>query len=289
MRSRYVKMFIPMVLTIWITIYGGCTKKDSASYLKDFENELSLLQSDLLHSIPKAIEYYKVNISKLPVEQRDSSFLLFTNYYYKVKYKLNDSLMFDLDLLNKLSDNSFKRDSVVRGFKELVKGSGFILSQSEGYFYVEEAPNFLTKNFAKYLSPAFSEYLNYRSRELSEGFADDAALVITFKKVAKRILTWNDYLKKYPHSYYSLQINNIQENYIDALLGKFDNAPIFDDRGKLKNEVKSTYKFLVGQKDSSELKDYFSFLYNKLEQSDFTKTNEIEDIINSRQQFYKDK
>ncbi|MDP2301133.1 MAG: hypothetical protein Q8N03_01755 [Ignavibacteria bacterium] len=279
---RLTNKLLIILSVMTITLSSGCSDKKTIYELSSYQNYFDSLKIDLVHSIPSAANYYLKNIKSLSVEKRDSAFFIFTHYYYKVKFKLNDSLMYDLDLLNKLENKAFNKDSVVTGFKKIVSESGFKLNQSEGYYYVEESPNYLYSKFGKYVSPAISEYLSIRKKELNEGFAQDAALMISFKSITQRILTWQDYLIKFPDSYYSSQVNSYTNMYINALLGGLDNSPIFDENRLLLPEVKKAYDYFIQKSDSTENFLLINDLYKKLEKNSFKVNDEILDLINSR-------
>ncbi len=233
-----------MLCLITILLVSGCREDKVENELSSYEYYLDSLNFDIVHSIPAAVKYYQVRIRTLPIEKRDSAFFVFNQFYYKVKFKLNDSLMYDLDLLNKLSDKAFNKDSIATGFKKIIKENGFKLFQSEGYFYVEESPDFLYSRFGKYVSPSISEYLKFRRNELKEGFAEDAVLMIPMLKVAQRIINWEKYLIKFPNSFYAEQVNSYLGMYVNALLGGLDNSPIFDENKKLIPEIKKLTNIL---------------------------------------------
>jgi hypothetical protein len=273
---------LPIVLTIILST--GCTNRVEDDALSSYQKYLDSLKVDIVHSIPPATKYYLDNFKTLAAEQRDSAFFIFTQFYYKVKFKLNDSLMYDLNLLNKLSDEAFSRDSIVTGFKKIVKEGGFKIYQSEGYYYIEESPDYLYSKFGKYVSAAISEYLSYRRKELNEGFTEDAVLMIPFVKIAKRIIYWEKYLRKFPNSYYLEQVNSYIGIYLNALLGGLDNSPIFDEKGNLIPEAKKTYEYFIQKSDSTKNFLFINDVYLKLEKNSFKQNNEILDAINNHRE-----
>lgn len=108
----------------------------------------------------------------------------------------------------------------------------------EGYVQIATVPDFYYKLFSNYVSKDYKEYLYLKSEENKELYSADAGLAISFKELGERIISWENFIEKYPNS---TLLEGVKEEYkayqLDYLVG-MDNTPTMD---KWSSEEKYIY------------------------------------------------
>lgn len=162
---------------------------DAASQveLTRYKEALSVLDTADLDSVQEGLQLIGARLEGASADDRDAAFLAFREFFYDVEQDQNreerpDGVEFEENFLKTLEKN------------------GFRLVGSEGFWYVDEHPDFLHKKFGELVSEPIGELLRIRVEEIDEGTFDDAALVVSFKNIADRVRTWDRYLSKYPDS-----------------------------------------------------------------------------------------
>ena len=70
------------------------------------------------------------------------------------------------------------------------------------------------------LNDDYKEYLKITSKENEEHYVADSGLCITLEELGDRIVTWENFLEKYPNSKLNDKVNNICNSYRrDYILG----------------------------------------------------------------------
>ncbi|MCX5858916.1 MAG: hypothetical protein NT056_03305 [Proteobacteria bacterium] len=143
---------------------------------------------------------------------------------------------------------------------------GWTLKESERMFYVGESGGWFENKFAKILTQPYREYFNLRSKEINEGFSEDAGLLISWEQLRNRIIKWESFLLRYSDFVENLGIKEYQDIYIRTYLSGIDNSTIENDGGVLLKEVKNSYEnFLKENKNSKYfniVKDCYGMLKN---------------------------
>ena len=83
---------------------------------------------------------------------------------------------------------------------------------ARGSYIIREVPDFYTDDY--------KEYLKITSKENEEHYVADSGLCITLEELGDRIVTWENFLEKYPNSKLNDKVNNICNSYRrDYILG----------------------------------------------------------------------
>jgi len=171
-------------------------------------------------------------------------------------------------------------DEATKQIKNRLSGYGMMLSTADGEFYLEPDNNYLIRNFANRISPAYQEYLNVAANEQKEKFADDATILIPIDSLANRIRVWEDFIENYP-SFISLgKAQDFYSQYLEAYLSGTDNSKAFDPASnKLKDELKRSFERYIdqnsGKKSAMIVKDY----YDLLKSSRFLYSEKVDSFI----------
>ena len=91
---------------------------------------------------------------------------------------------------------------------------------ARGTCIIKEVPDFYYKTFKDYVTDDYKEYLKITSNENEEHYVADSGLCITLEELGDRIVTWENFLEKYPNSKLNDKVNNICNSYRrDYILG----------------------------------------------------------------------
>jgi hypothetical protein len=251
----------------------------------EYARALNGLDKANIESIPRAIASYKRFARKFSIDQRDSAFCLFREFYYEVLGNKTKSFDEDTALNRKLTEGfafiDSKPDAKTENTVKFWEKNGAQLLFSEGMPYVDEPADFLLKKFSSFVSIPMKTFLRLRASELSEGFSEDAGLLIPFSEVANRVILWEKFNNNYPNfimkdisvSYYRL--------YLQTLLTGMDNSPVFEDygNGKLDENIRKLYKQFIKSHPKSRSAFIVSGYLKILKKNSYKWSEEADDFL----------
>jgi hypothetical protein len=225
---------------------------------EEYSQALDMLEKKDLKSIDIAIRLFQH--AKTDSLSRDSMMVGFNDFLSSVASSYlenNDSLQG-----RKGIDIS---DEATRKIKERLAGYGMNLSTSEGEFYLEPSNNYLLHHFGEKISPAYREFLTLSSTEQEQKFADDGTILIPADSIGKRIVTWENFMEKYPYFVSIGKVQDLYAQYMEAYLSGTDNSKVFDPTSnKLKDDLRQSFEAYIaqnpGKKSTSIIKGYFDLL-----------------------------
>jgi hypothetical protein len=225
---------------------------------EDYNQALDMLEKKDLKSIDIAIRLFQH--AKTDSLSRDSMMVGFNDFLSSVASSYlenNDSLQG-----RKGIDIS---DEATRKIKERLAGYGMNLSTSEGEFYLEPDNDYLIQHFGEKISPAYLEFLTISSTEQKQKFADDGTILIPADSIGKRIVTWENFMEKYPYFVSIGKVQDLYAQYMEAYLSGTDNSKVFDPTSnKLKDDLRQSFEAYIaqnpGKKSTSIIKGYFDLL-----------------------------
>ncbi|MDC7956016.1 hypothetical protein PKF05_09275, partial [Fusobacterium simiae] len=89
-----------------------------------------------------------------------------------------------------------------------------------GHVSIREVSDFYYKIFKDYVTDDYREYLKITAKENEEVYESESGLAITLEELGDRIVTWENFLEKYPNSKLNDKVNNICNSYRrDYVLG----------------------------------------------------------------------
>jgi hypothetical protein len=183
--------------------------------------------------------------------------------------------------VKKVNDKQ-NEDPMVKEFKSSLDNNGLRLSITEGSYYIDEKPDFLINNFKSYVSSGVYEFMNIRSQELQQGFSENAKLLITFPQLGDRIVTWQNYLNKYPSSPLLAEAKFSFHLYLNTFLTGLDNSPIAID-DILLPEMKPVYLDFIDKNKDTESGKIVGKFYNILSKDNFHFTEDLDDFYQENQ------
>ena len=149
------------------------------------ENKKSVIERLKISTPEEANEIYNdyLKISQLIIENINTEHLDFLNNIYNEdsEYYFTEK---DWETANKFLNNY---DLEI-----------FDLAETE--VRIMEVPNYYYNIFKDYVTDDYREYLEITYKENEEPYFTDGSILVSYDKIANRLLTWENFLKKYPNS-----------------------------------------------------------------------------------------
>jgi hypothetical protein len=250
-----------------------------AGHLKEFRTFTQSLTKFDLYTISTTANYLTEFLPKANQTDRDSTFLYFLRTFYRVVNNLTDSLNIKYPAtIKKLEEG--KVDAETQNFKEYLGLFGAGLFMTEGMFYVDVEPDYFLGIFGKQVSKGLNDYLIQRKQELTEGFSEDAGLMITFDQVYERVLKWEKLITENPNFIMVDNSHQFYETYLETLLTGMDNSRVFDfENEKLIPAVKKLYESVIMSGPNTKSTEIIKGYYNLLAESDFKYSTKVDEYL----------
>ena len=282
-----IKIFI---ISIIITqLLSSCTS-DKISAPVNADSISGLKNLTPVDSIPtervdtSVLFIYKKRIESLPVEEAESSikalaiakelFLLsstsindsvlyvYLNFQHLNILAVNEKFFLQYNIENNIFDQDYL-DSI--GNEMQLKEHALLVRFAEGTPYLIPDLEYTINSFGDRISLASQEYLKQLKIEFEEPYSDDGGIIITMKELGSRTVFWDDFVTKYPTSFFSGEAKQQFNEYKLTLLKGLDNTPAFgfEDK-KISKEFLDTYNFIIKNSPNTEtaalLKEYLVVL-----------------------------
>ena len=144
---------------------------------------------------------------------------------------------------------------------------GWVIDETEGSYFVRESGDWFTATFREIMPQAWKDFYRLRSNELKERFTEDAALTISWRRLAQRIGEWDLFVKRYPRFPEHAEIEFYLSIYIRIFLNGLDNSSFSNHTGTLSDEVKWAYEYFLKQYPGSRyhklVKGYYKYLKDR--------------------------
>jgi len=217
-------LFIIFIIAIFVT--GGIhgykkivaderEKKIIQMFNKDIldnfvENKKSVIERLKISTPEEANEIYNdyLKISQLIIENINTEHLDFLNNIY-----------------NKDSEYYFTEKDWETANKFLNNYDLEIFDLAETEVRIMEVPNYYYNIFKDYVTDDYREYLEITYKENEEPYFTDGSILVPYDKIADRLLTWENFLKKYPNSDLAEIANEKCNTYRRIYILGSDNAP----------------------------------------------------------------
>ena len=159
----------------------------------------------------------------------------------------------------------------------------------EGMVTIRELPHLYYDVFKDYVTEDYKEYLKIWAKDDEELYQADAGLMISFEELGERIITWENFLNKFPNSTLKQRVidllNSYREDYIlgmdntPTIDGGYDNIPITIDE-----DVKKEYDRFIKKYPNSPTVELIKYFFENY------KSENIYELIKSKifEKFEKD-
>ncbi|MEJ6456833.1 tetratricopeptide repeat protein [Fusobacterium nucleatum] len=284
-----MKKILIIIFTIAIFVTGGVF-----GYKKIVSDErekkiIQMFNKDILNSF---VENKKSVIERLKTSNKEEADKIYNEYLETNQLIIENINIEHLDFLNNIynkdSEYYFTEKDWKTANKFLNNYDLEIFDLAETEVRIIEVPNYYYNIFKDYVTDDYREYLEITSKENEEPYFTDGSILVSYDKIADRLLTWENFLKKYPNSDLAEKANEECNTYRRIyILGSY-NSPTREggwENSELfyipENNLKEFNRFIEKYPDSPtvELINYYLENY---------KNKDIEALLNEKidKEFY---
>ena len=196
-----MKKILIIIFTIAIFVTGGIFgyKKIVAD-----EREKKIIQMFNKDILDNFVENKKSVIERLKISTPEEADKIY-NDYLKISQLIIENINTEhLDFLNNIynedSEYYFTEKDWETANKFLNNYDLEIFDLAETEVRIMEVPNYYYNIFKDYVTDDYREYLEITYKENEEPYFTDGSILVPYDKIADRLLTWENFLKKYPNS-----------------------------------------------------------------------------------------
>ena len=284
-----MKKILIIIFTIAIFVTGGIF-----GYKKIVSDErekkiIQMFNKDVLNSF---VENKKSVIERLKTSNKEEADKIYNEYL-----ETNQLIMTNINedhsellnnIYNKDSEYYFTEKDWKTANKFLNNYDLEIFDLAETEVSIIEVPNYYYNIFKDYVTDDYREYLEITSKENEELYYTDGSILVSYNKIADGLLTWENFLKKYPNSDLAEKANEECNTYRRIyILGSY-NSPTREggwENSELfyipENNLKEFNRFIEKYPDSPTVELIKYYLENY-------KNKDVETLLNEKidKEFY---
>ena len=284
-----MKKILIIIFTIAIFVTGGIF-----GYKKIVSDErekkiIHMFNKDVLNSF---VENKKSVIERLKTSNKEEADKIYNEYLETNQLILENINTEHLDFLNNIynkdSEYYFTEKDWKTANKFLNNYDLEIFDLAETEVRIIEVPNYYYDIFKDYVTDDYREYLEITSKENEELYYTDGSILVSYNKIADGLLTWENFLKKYPNSDLAEKANEECNTYRRIyILGSY-NSPTREggwENSELfyipENNLKEFNRFIEKYPDSPTVELIKYYLENY-------KNKDVETLLNEKidKEFY---
>ena len=284
-----MKKILIIIFTIAIFVTGGIF-----GYKKIVSDErekkiIQMFNKDILNNF---VENKKSVIERLKTSNKEEADKIYNEYLETNQLILENINTEHLDFLNNIynkdSEYYFTEKDWKTANKFLNNYDLEIFDLAETEVSIIEVPNYYYNIFKDYVTDDYREYLEITSKENEELYYTDGSILVSYNKIADGLLTWENFLKKYPNSDLAEKANEECNTYRRIyILGSY-NSPTREggwENSELfyipENNLKEFNRFIEKYPDSPTVELIKYYLENY-------KNKDIETLLNEKidKEFY---
>lgn len=220
-----MKKILLILFTVAIFVIGGIFGYKKILSIEKENKIIQLFNKDSLENFSKNKNEMLEKLKTLNKEEADELY----EQYLESNNTILENLNIEHDKLLSGGINSIHNKGTAENFTdEEWKIANKFLNRydlelwylARGTCIIKEVPDFYYKTFKDYVTDDYKEYLKITSKENEEHYVADSGLCITLEELGDRIVTWENFLEKYPNSKLNDKVNNICNSYRrDYILG----------------------------------------------------------------------
>jgi len=196
-----MKKFLIIIFTIAIFLTGGIF---GYKKIVSDEREKKIIQMFNKDILDNFVENKKSVIERLKTSNPEEADKIY-NDYLKISQLIIENINTEhLDFLNNIynkdSEYYFTEKDWKTANKFLNNYDLEIFDLAETEVKIIEVPNYYYNIFKDYVTDDYREYLEITYKENEEPYFTDGSILVPYDKIADRLLTWENFLKKYPNS-----------------------------------------------------------------------------------------
>ena len=218
-----MKKILLILFTVAIFIIGGIFGYKKILSIEKENKIIQLFNKDSLENFSKNKNEMLEKLKTLNKEEADELYEQYLESNNTILENLNiehDKLLSGGIYNNEDTSENFTDEEWKIANKFLNKYDLELWYLARGTCIIKEVPDFYYKTFKDYVTDDYKEYLKIASKENEEHYVADSGLCITLEELGDRIVTWENFLEKYPNSKLNDKVNNICNSYRrDYILG----------------------------------------------------------------------
>ena len=280
-------LFIIFIIAIFVT--GGILGYKKIVADEREKKIIKMFNKDVLNNFT---ENKKSVIERLKISTPEEANEIY-NDYLKISQLIIENINTEhLDFLNNIynedSEYYFTEKDWKTANKFLNNYDLEIFDLAETEVSIIEVPNYYYNIFKDYVTDDYREYLEITSKENEELYYTDGSILVSYNKIADGLLTWENFLKKYPNSDLAEKANEECNTYRRIyILGSY-NSPTREggwENSELfyipENNLKEFNRFIEKYPDSPTVELIKYYLENY-------KNKDIETLLNEKidKEFY---
>jgi len=240
---------------------------------EDYRKVLEMLDKGDLASLDAA----KMLIKNSTTDSltRDSMFVDYIDFYHSVAgsyLENNENIIGNIE--NPPSTEAIDQ------LKSNLASYGFLLSQSKGTFYLEPQTEYLLQNFGAILSLAYRDYLTIGSKEQKSGFGKDQDYRIPSDSLIARIITWENFMVRYPKFISILMAEDQYAKYMSAFLAGTNETKVFNsETNLLSDSSKLSFESLILKNPESKSAEVVKAYLELLKTTNFNYTDKVDSFL----------
>ncbi len=223
------RLALMWVLTFLLLPGNLARAEDKTDPVAEYKTFLASLPKDDPASVTKAVDQYRAAIVPLDMDRHVKAFLDFLDLYDDICAALNKSLS-----QNQMKDAEETRKLQNAGLEAADDGYGQL--------YVRGIPEHIPGQFSLYLPKSIQRYLGLRAVESREGWAPDAALYISYARIAERTANWDRYVTDFPNSIFRKDAVLLRAVCLFLLLFGVNNTPLDARTEDKQNNIRVVYE-----------------------------------------------
>ena len=196
-----MKKFLIIIFTIAIFLTGGIFGYKKILSIEKENKIIQLFNKDSLENFSKNKKSVIERLKTSNPEEADKIY----NDYLKISQLIIENINTEhLDFLNNIYNEDSEYYFTEKDWKTVNKFLNnydlkiFDLAETE--VRIMEVPNYYYNIFKDYVTDDYREYLEITYKENKEPYYTDGSILVPYDKIADRLLTWENFLKKYPNS-----------------------------------------------------------------------------------------
>ena len=218
-----MKKILLILFTVAIFVIGGIFGYKKILSIEKENKIIQLFNKDSLENFSKNKNEILEKLKTLNKEEADELYEQYLESNNTILENLNiehDKLLSGGIYNNEDTSENFTDEEWKIANKFLNKYDLELWYLARGTCIIKEVPDFYYKTFKDYVTDDYKEYLKITSKENEEHYVADSGLCITLEELGDRIVTWENFLEKYPNSKLNDKVNNICNSYRrDYILG----------------------------------------------------------------------
>ena len=218
-----MKKILIIIFSIAIFVIGGIFGYKKILSIEKENKIIQLFNKDSLENFSKNKNEMLEKLKTLNKEEADKLYEQYLESNNTILENLNiehDKLLSGGIYNNEDTSENFTDEEWKIANKFLNKYDLELWYLARGTCIIKEVPDFYYKTFKDYVTDDYKEYLKITSKENEEHYVADSGLCITLEELGDRIVTWENFLEKYPNSKLNDKVNNICNSYRrDYILG----------------------------------------------------------------------